>query len=169
MIEVKVINLSNNPLPKYETSNSAGMDVRADFSRVDKLHPIKLYGSGQFIPANEVQKTSCLMLDSGSRALIPTGIRMKMPDGVMCDVRPRSGLALKEGVTVCNTPGTIDSDYTNEVGVILINLSNKPVCIEDGERIAQLVFNTYEYCRWMNTYSLEDGAHKEGFGHTGKH
>ena len=171
MIEVKVFNIGNQPLPQYETINSAGMDVRADFSRNDLQHPIKAFGDAQFVPANEVQKTSSLYLEPGARALIPTGLCIGLPEGYECQVRPRSGLALKEGVTVLNTPGTIDADYNNEIGVILINNSNKTVVIEDGERIAQLVFAKHEVCLWHTVDDkslLGNGAHGEGFGHTGK-
>lgn len=168
---VKVLNEGTNELPKYETMGSAGMDVRADFSKNDLQHPVKVFGAGQFVPANEVQKTSCLYLEPGSRALIPTGLSIGLPEGFECQVRPRSGLALKEGVSVLNTPGTIDCDYNFEIGVILMNFSNKVVCIEHGERIAQLVFNKVETITWHevdNRKLLGSNTHGNGFGGTGK-
>lgn len=171
MLIVKVYNLSDKKLPQYETRLSAGMDVRVDFSRNSLSNPVPVKGAGQFIPANEVQKTSILTLEPGSRALIPTGICMKIPEGYECQVRPRSGLAWKEGITVLNTPGTIDADYTNEVGVIVMNTSSKTVIIEDNERIAQLVFAKTEACVWEQVGSKDDlgnSGHGTGIGHTGK-
>lgn len=167
---VKVINVSNNELPKYETPLSAGMDVRVDFSRVHE-HPIKVYGDGNYVPATEVQKTNCLYLEPFSRALIPTGLFMAIPEGYEIQVRPRSGLALKEGITMANCIGTIDADYRNEVGIIVINLSNKVVCIEDGERIGQLVLNKVDKINWKEVShisELGDTERKGGFGSTGK-
>lgn len=169
---MKVYNVSNNELPKYETQYSAGMDVRVDFSRNNLDNPVKVYGSGQFVPANEVQKTSCLYLEPMSRALIPTGLYMAVPKGMEVQVRPRSGLSLKEGITMANCVGTIDSDYRGEVGIIVINLSNKTVCIENGERIAQLVLNKVEQIKWDEVNNLSDLGDTNrgtgGFGHTGK-
>lgn len=168
---MKVYNISNNQLPKYETSDSAGLDIRADFSKNDLDHPVKVFGSGQFVPANEAQKTSTLYLEPMSRALIPTGLFVAIPSGYEIQVRPRSGLALKEGITCLNTPGTIDADYRNEIGVILINLSNKTVCIEDHERVAQLIFNKVERINWEEVNSRNDLGETErkgGFGSTGK-
>ena len=108
-MKVQVFNSSKNPLPKYETSQSAGLDIRADFSKNDLNNPIKLFGDGQFVPANEVQKTSCLYLEPGSRALIPTGLYTAIPNGYELQLRPRSGLALKEGISMVNCVGTIDA------------------------------------------------------------
>jgi dUTP pyrophosphatase len=142
-INVKVINQSKHALPNYETVNSAGMDVRANID-----NPI--------------------LLNPGDRALVKTGLLLEIPSGFECQVRPRSGLALKKGLTVLNTPGTIDADYRGEVGVILINLSQDEVTIEDGERIAQLVFTKFEQATWMESKELsetERGA--GGFGSTG--
>ena len=123
---VNVINTSNNNLPKYETSLSAGMDVRADFSKITPENTIKAFGDCEVLFKSEANKVTMIRLDPGARALIPTGIFMQMPEGdgsfrYECQVRPRSGLALKKGITVLNTPGTIDADYTNEIGIILIN------------------------------------------------
>lgn len=142
-MKVKVINTSEHPLPAYETNSSAGLDVRAQLSENVVLKPME-------------------------RALIKTGLFLEIPAGYECQVRPRSGLALKKGLTVLNSPGTIDADYRGEVGVILINLSNETVVIENGERIAQLVFATVEQAEWQIAQELsetERGA--GGFGSTG--
>ena len=142
-MEVKVINKSNNPLPEYSTAQSAGMDLRA------------------FI-------TEPVVLGALNRALIPTGLYIEMPEGYEAQVRPRSGLAIKYGVTVLNSPGTIDADYTGEIGVILINLSNKPYTVEPGERIAQLIFNKCEQAEFVKVEELSETERGEGgFGHTG--
>jgi len=142
-MEVKVINRSKHDLPSYETTASAGLDVRANIDSSIELKPLE-------------------------RKLVKTGIFMEIPVGFECQVRPRSGLALKKGISVLNSPGTIDADYRGEVGVILINLSNEPFVIEDGERIAQLVFAKVEQAQWRETEVLSDtdrGA--GGFGSTG--
>ena len=142
-MEVKVINKSNNPLPKYSTTQSAGMDLRA------------------FI-------TEPIILGVLDRALIPTGLYIEMPEGYEAQVRPRSGLAIKYGVTVLNSPGTIDADYRGEICVELINLSNKPYTIYFGDRIAQLVFNKYEQAEFIEVEELSETERGEGgFGHTG--
>lgn len=142
-MKVKVINKSNNPLPEYSTAQSAGMDLRA------------------FI-------TEPVILKALDRALIPTGLYIEMPAGYEAQVRPRSGLAIKHGVTVLNSPGTIDADYRGEICVELINLSNKPYTIESGERIAQLVFNKYKQAELVE---VEEHSETKrgigGFGHTG--
>lgn len=142
-MKVKIINRSKHALPAYETIASAGMDVRADLDKPIELKPL-------------------------DRALISTGLFMELPVGYECQVRPRSGLALKQGITVLNTPGTIDADYRGEVGVILINLSNETFFVNDGERIAQLVFAKAEQAELIETEVLSDtdrGA--GGFGSTG--
>ena len=142
-MEVKVINKSNNPLPEYSTAQSAGMDLRA------------------FI-------TEPIILGVFDRALIPTGLYIEMPEGYEAQVRPRSGLAIKYGVTVLNSPGTIDADYRGEICVELINLSNKPYTIYFGDRIAQLVFNKYEQAKFIEVEELSKTERGEGgFGHTG--
>lgn len=143
-MNVKVINRSKHDLPKYETSLSAGVDVRANLDAPVVLQPME-------------------------RALIKTGLFIELPEGFECQVRPRSGLAFKHGITVLNSPGTIDADYRGEIGVLLINLSNTPFTIEDGERVAQLVFAEYKQVKWETTSELnetERGA--GGFGSTGK-
>lgn len=140
---VKVINQSKHALPAYETTASAGMDVRANIDE-----PITLLPFG--------------------RALVKTGLFLEIPAGFECQVRPRSGLALKKGLTVLNTPGTIDADYRGEVGVILINLSDQSIKIEDGERIAQLIFAPVVQAEWEVTDALtESGRGTGGFGSTG--
>ena len=142
-MEVKVINKSNNPLPEYSTAQSAGMDLRA------------------FI-------TEPVVLGTLDRALIPTGLYIEMPDSYEAQVRSRSGLAIKYGVTVLNSPGTIDADYRGEICVELINLSNKPYTIYFGDRIAQLVFNKYEQAKFIEVEELSETERGEGgFGHTG--
>lgn len=142
-MEVKVINKSNNPLPEYATLLSAGMDLRA------------------FI-------TEPVILGVLDRALIPTGLYIEMPEGYEAQVRPRSGLAIKHGITVINSPGTIDADYRGEICVELVNLSNTPFTVEPGERIAQLVFSKYEQAEFVEVEELSKTERGEGgFGHTG--
>ncbi len=142
-MHVKIINRSRHPLPAYETSSSAGLDVRANLTSSIELKPFE-------------------------RALIPTGLFLEIPEGFECQVRPRSGLAFKKGVTVLNSPGTIDADYRGEVGVILINLSNESFVVENGERIAQLVFAEYKQAKWVETEVLtETERGTGGFGSTG--
>jgi len=142
-VKVNIINQSKHSAPQYETSSSAGMDVRANIDTPIVLKPFE-------------------------RALVKTGLFLELPQGVECQVRPRSGLAFKNGITVLNAPGTIDADYRGEVGVILINLSNEEFIIQDGERIAQLVFAKHEQVEFIEVQSLsetERGA--GGFGSTG--
>ncbi len=142
-MQVKIINHSKHALPAYETPSSAGLDVRANLNESIVLKPFE-------------------------RALVKTGLFMEIPAGFECQVRPRSGLAFKNGITVLNSPGTIDADYRGEIGVILINLSNEVFNIEDGERIAQLVFAQVEQAKWEESIVLsetERGA--GGFGSTG--
>lgn len=141
--KVKIINQSSNALPEYKTIGSSGMDVRAHTDAKVYIKPLE-------------------------RCLIKTGLFLEMEIGIECQVRPRSGLALKQGLTVLNTPGTIDADYRGEVGVILVNLSNETVCIENGDRIAQLVFAKIETIDWIevnNTDATDRGT--GGFGSTG--
>lgn len=168
---VQVFNASENELPKYETLYSAGMDVRADLSRVKDISDIKIFGGGQLLLASDTaSKIDSILLEPNARVLIPTGLFLGIPNGYEIQVRPRSGLALKQGITVLNTPGTIDADYTNEVGVILINNSNQTVVIENGERIAQLVMKKVEQFDWSEVQSktdLKKTDRKGGFGSTG--
>ena len=142
-MKVKVLNHSKNDLPKYETLFSAGMDVRANLIESICLNPLE-------------------------RKLIPTGIFLEIPAGFECQVRPRSGLAFKNGITVLNSPGTIDADYRGEVGVLLINLSTEPFVVENGERIAQLVFSKVEQIEFELVGALsETDRGTGGFGSTG--
>lgn len=143
-MKVKVINRSKHELPAYETIASAGMDVRANIDEPIELQPL-------------------------GRALVKTGLFLEIPVGYECQVRPRSGLALKKGISVLNSPGTIDADYRGEVGVILVNLSNENYVVEDGERVAQLVFAKFEQAEWELTEELTE-THRGagGFGSTGK-
>ena len=142
-MEVKVINKSNNPLPEYATILSAGMDLRA------------------FI-------TEPVILGVIDRALIPTGLYIEMPEGYEAQVRPRSGLAIKHGITVLNSPGTVDADYRGEICVELVNLSNTPFTVEPGERIAQLVFSKYEKADFIEVEELSETERGTGgIGHTG--
>lgn len=166
---VKVINKSKNKLPQYETSGAAGLDVRADFSRLTPENPIKAFGNCQFIFKTEQNHTSYLILDPGCRALIPTGLFVAIPEGYEIRVQPRSGLALKKGLTVLNTPGCVDSDYRNEVGVILINQGLDPVIIEDGERVAQFILSKVEQIKWEEVDTLDSTDRLGGFGSTGLH
>ncbi|MCX7743429.1 MAG: dUTP diphosphatase [Flavobacteriales bacterium] len=143
-MEVKIINRSQHPLPRYETTGSAGLDLRANL-------------------------TSDIILLPLERALIPTGLFIELPLGFEAQVRPRSGLALKKGITVLNAPGTIDADYRGEIGVILVNLSNEAFTVSNGERIAQLVIAKYEQAQWVEVEVLsETNRGAGGFGSTGK-
>ena len=142
-LKIRIVNTSSLPLPQYSTPLSAGMDLRADF---------------------EVPLTIAPM----GRVLVPTGIRIELPEGYEAQIRPRSGLAAKHGVTVLNTPGTIDADYRGEIKVILVNLSDTPFTIERGERIAQMVISSYTRAEWIETDELGESERGEGgFGHTG--
>ena len=142
-MKVKVINKSNNPLPEYSTPQSAGMDLRANIEDSIDIDPL-------------------------CRVLIPTGIYIELPKGYEAQVRPRSGLALKHGITVLNSPGTIDADYRGEICVILINLSNIPFTIVSGTRIAQLVFDKCEQAELIEVEEINNTERGEGgFGHTG--
>ncbi|MBP3725823.1 MAG: dUTP diphosphatase [Bacteroidaceae bacterium] len=144
MIAIPIVNTSPYPLPQYATTGSAGMDLYADIAEAVVLRPLQ-------------------------RRLFPTGIRLSLPEGYEAQVRPRSGLALKKGLTVLNAPGTIDSDYRGEVGVVLINLSEQDVEIQPGERIAQMVVARYEQVTWQPTENLDSTQRGEGgYGHTGK-
>ena len=171
-MEVKVFNDSQNKLPKYETVDSAGLDVRADLSHIESISDIKIFGPGQIIPANSANAVKMIALEPGSRALIPTGLYVAIPSGYEIQVRPRSGLALKEGITVLNTPGTVYADYRDNVGVIVINHGIKTIYIEDGERIGQFILNKVEHIDWKEVFSKKDLGSTErgvgGFGSTGK-
>ncbi len=142
-MKIRIVNHSKHPLPAYETQASAGMDLRANLDTAIVLKPLE-------------------------RILVPTGLHIEIPVGYEAQIRPRSGLAIKSGITLLNTPGTIDADYRGEIKVILINLSNEAVVIGDGERIAQMVIAAHEQADWVEVEELvatERGS--GGFGHTG--
>lgn len=143
-MKVKIINKSQHPLPAYETILSAGMDLRASLTEPIILQPMQ-------------------------RALIPTGLYIELPAGTEAQIRPRSGLAFKHGITVLNSPGTIDADYRGEIKVLLINLSQEPFEIKDSERIAQMIISKHETVEWQLVETLNETKRGEGgFGHTGK-
>ena len=143
-MELKIINKSNNPLPRYESEQAAGMDIRCNISEAITLQPME-------------------------RRLIPTGLFIELPVGYEAQIRPRSGLALKRGLTVLNTPGTIDADYRGEIGVILINLSGEAQTIEPGERICQMVIAGHETPEVVEVTELSATERGEGgFGHSGR-
>lgn len=143
-MRVKVINKSKHELPGYSTTASAGMDLRANIDTDITLKPLE-------------------------RVIVPTGLYMEIPVGFEAQIRPRSGLAVKNGITILNSPGTIDSDYRGEVCIILVNLSNDNFVIRDGERICQVIFAKHEKAQWESVEILEDSTRGAGgFGHTGK-
>ena len=143
-MKIKSINKSHHPMPAYATPQSAGMDIRANLTEPVELKPFE-------------------------RKLIPTGLYIALPEGYEAQLRPRSGLALKHGLTLLNTPGTIDADYRGEIGVILVNLSTEPFTIADGERICQMVIATHAHVEWDAVEALDETERGAGgFGHTGK-
>ena len=143
-MKIRIINKSKHPLPQYATPLSAGLDLRANIDTPITLNPLQ-------------------------HCLVPTGLYMALPAGYEAQVRPRSGLAIKKGVTVLNSPGTIDADYRGEICVIMVNLSDTPFVIEDGERIAQMVIARHEQAEWEETDVLDETERGEGgFGHSGR-
>lgn len=143
-MKVQIINKSKHPLPQYATECSAGMDIRANLNEPIVLKPLQ-------------------------RCLVPTGLYISLPRGFEAQMRPRSGLALKKGITLLNTPGTIDADYRGEIGIILVNLSAEDFVVEDGERIAQMVIARHEQAEWVEVETLDETERSEGgFGHTGR-
>lgn len=143
-MKVKIVNKSDYPTPAYATPQSAGMDLKANIKEPVTLGPLE-------------------------RAMIPTGLHIALPEGTEAQVRPRSGLAAKHGITVLNTPGTIDADYRGEIKVILVNLSNEPFTVNPGERIAQMVVAKYEKVAWEDALNLDETSRGSGgFGSTGK-
>lgn len=143
-MKIKIVNNGTQPLPQYATSGSAGMDLRANIENPILIKPL-------------------------DRKLIPTGLHVALPEGYEAQIRPRSGLAIKHGITCLNTPGTIDSDYRGDIGVILVNLSNEDYVVQPGERIAQMVINKYEQAEFKLVETLDETERGEGgFGHTGK-
>jgi dUTP pyrophosphatase len=144
-MQVKVINTSDNPLPSYSTEWSSGMDLRANLKE-------------------------SITLNSLERTLVPTGLYIELPEGYEAQIRPRSGLALKKGLSVLNSPGTIDADYRGEIGIILVNLSNEPVEITPGERICQMVISSFEHVELTEVEEINETPRSAGgFGHTGSH
>lgn len=144
MLKIKIINKSSHPLPAYATKGSSGMDLRADLAEPLSLSPLQ-------------------------RLLVPTGIFLELPEGLEAQVRPRSGLAIKQGLTCLNSPGTIDADYRGEIKVILINLSGEEQVVHDGDRVAQLVFQQVEKVEWVEAEAINQTDRNDGgFGHTGK-
>lgn len=142
-MKIQIINKSHHPLPEYATALSAGMDLRAHLSAPITLQPL-------------------------ARAIVPTGLYIALPQGYEAQIRPRSGLAAKKGITLLNSPGTIDADYRGEIGVIMVNLSHEPFIIEDGERIAQMVIAKHETITWEAVETLDETERGAGgFGHTG--
>jgi dUTP pyrophosphatase len=142
-MKIKIINKSDNPLPEYETSGSAGLDLRAYLKEPVILKPLQ-------------------------RALIPTGLYIELPQGFEAQIRPRSGLALKKGLSILNTPGTIDSDYRGEIKIIIINLSNETAILNTGERISQMIISEFERVTLVEVESLSETERGDGgFGHTG--
>ncbi|MDR1407338.1 MAG: dUTP diphosphatase [Tannerella sp.] len=143
-MKIKIVNKSHHPLPQYETPLSAGMDIRANLSAPVELKPL-------------------------ARKLIPTGLYISLPEGFEAQMRPRSGLALRHGISLLNTPGTIDADYRGEIGIILVNLSSEPFVVSDGERICQMVIASHAKVEWQPEELLDETARGAGgFGHTGK-
>ena len=143
IMKIKIVNQSKHPLPQYETAHSAGVDLRANLDE-----PV--------------------LLKSLDRAMIPTGLYIELPPGYEAQIRPRSGLAIKKGISLVNTPGTIDADYRGEIKIILINLSREDFTVNDGERICQMVINRHEQAEWIEVESLsETGRGAGGFGHSG--
>lgn len=163
MIEVKVINKSNNPLPAYATSNSAGCDLVADLSSLNKD---SLKGKNVYLGI-EPEGNQFLVIRPGGTALVPVGLFTAIPEGYEVQIRPRSGLALKHSISVLNTPGTIDADYRSEWGVILINHGQEAFIVHQGDRIAQAVLNKVDQIKWNQVESLDETERKGGFGSTG--
>lgn len=143
-MKIKIVNKSKHPLPEYKTKSSAGMDIRANIDEIVTLKPLE-------------------------RKLIPTGLYIELPEGYEAQMRPRSGLALNEGLGLLNSPGTIDADYRGEIGIIVVNLSNTMVTIKDGDRICQMVINKVEQAQLIEVDTLDETERGTGgFGHTGK-
>ncbi len=143
-MKINIVNKSRHALPEYKTKSSAGMDIRANIDETVVLQPLE-------------------------RKLIPTGLYIALPEGYEAQIRPRSGLALNEGLGLLNSPGTIDADYRGEIGVIVVNLSNNVVSIKDGDRVCQMVINKVEQAEWMEVRELDETERGAGgFGHTGK-
>jgi dUTP pyrophosphatase len=159
---VQIVNESNNPMPYYSSEGAAGLDLYANLMCMDEL-------KGKDFEITQGNDHEFITIQPGGRVLVPTGIYVAIPEGYHIDVRPRSGLALKQGLTVINTPGLIDSDYRGELGVVLINLSKENQNIYHGDRIAQIVLMKSEKVDWYQVDSLDDTIRGAGgFGSTGK-
>ena len=166
-MKVQVINKSNNNLPQYETPASAGLDVRADFSRISPENPIKIFGDGEIVFKGESHSVTMLRIEPGSRALIPTGLFTAIPEGYEVQLRPRIGRAIKKGLNLINCVGTIDADYRAEWGIPVVNQGLETIWIEDGERICQAVMHKVEVIDWEEVNSLDTTNRNGGFGSTG--
>lgn len=143
-MEIKIVNRSKHPLPQYETEYSAGMDLRANISEPVTIKPLE-------------------------RTLVPTGLFIELPEGYEAQIRPRSGMAFKHGISLLNTPGTIDADYRGEIKIILVNVSNEPYTVNDGDRVAQMVISKFVQAKLTEVQQLNQTERGEGgFGHTGK-
>jgi dUTP pyrophosphatase len=144
MMKIKIVNKSHHPLPQYATAFSAGMDIRANLPEPVELKPLE-------------------------RKLVPTGLYIALPEGYEAQMRPRSGLAIKHGITLLNTPGTIDADYRGEIGIILVNLSSETFTVNDGERICQMIITNHSHVEWQLEEALDETERGAGgFGHTGR-
>lgn len=166
-VVVNVINKSNNPLPKYETVGAAGLDIRVDLSRVTPENGIKGFGDAEVIWAGEAHNVPMIRIAPRGRALLPTGLFMDIPEGWQVALRPRSGLSIKQGASLANCVGTIDSDFRNEVMVPLINLGLEDIYIEDGERVCQAILEPVYHIKWEEVSTLSKTERKGGFGSTG--
>lgn len=168
-MQVEIYNNSLNANPKYETLYSAGMDIRVDFSRVSPENPVKIYGDGEIVFAGEGHPKTMLRLEPNSRALLPTGIYLGIPEGYEVQIRPRSGLAIKKGLNLINCTGTIDADYKSEVKLPVVNQGLETIWIEDGERVAQAILNKVEQIEWKQVSGIADLSGSDrggGFGST---
>lgn len=162
-VNVEIVKETENELPNYATPQSAGCDIRAELSKINQ----DFFVDTKIVKVEEGIIKSISILPGG-RCLIPTGLKVAIPDGYEIQVRPRSGLALKKGITVLNTPGTIDADYRGEIGVILINHGKSDFIVEQGEKIAQLVINEVKQIGWKVVDSLSETNREGGFGHSDK-
>lgn len=164
---INVINNSNNPLPKYESEGAAGLDLRASFKYITPETPLKVWGDCEIIFANENRK-ALLRIEPGSRALIPTDLFVSIPKGHFAAIYPRSGLSIKNGLTLSNAVGVIDEDYRGNIGIPVINNGLETIWIEDGERIAQLILQPYVKVKWNQVKNLDETKRGDGgFNSTG--
>ncbi len=167
-MKVKVINISNNKLPKYESKGAAALDIRIDLSRVTPENPIKGFGDAEVIWSGEGHTVPMIRIAPMSRALLPTGLFTAIPEGYQVSFRPRSGMAIKKGLQLANSPSTIDADYRGEWMLPVINLGLEDIYIEDGERICQALLEKVNKIEWEVVDSLDETERGEGgFGHSG--